>query len=307
MEKLSNDFLSIAVKEHGAELASIRYGNREYLWQADAEFWKRHSPVLFPIVGSVWNGEYRSDNKTYMMGQHGFARDMDFKLVSKSENEIYFALESSEETLAKYPYPFKLTIGYRINDNEIEVIWKVDNPSDKEIFFSIGAHPAFYWPMFSDETIAKGVEAMKEELAESENRGYFLLDAKDSYLTCSVITEGGCVDPNLNKLVNLSDGYLPLDTNTFNHDALVIENNQISCVTLCDAEKNPYLTVKYDAPLIGLWSPPHKNAPFVCIEPWYGRCDRVHYQGEYENKDWIQKLSPKESFEVSYKIIIEKQ
>ena len=72
MEKISNQKLEIGVKEHGAELCSIirKRDGREYMWQASPEYWKRHSPVLFPIVGSLWNKEMRQDGKTYTMGQH---------------------------------------------------------------------------------------------------------------------------------------------------------------------------------------------------------------------------------------------
>ena len=111
MNTISNNQLTISVKEHGAELASIKHNEREYLWQADEAFWKRHSPVLFPIVGAVWNGEYRSHGNTYKMGQHGFARDMDFTLVYQTDDELRYELVSSDETIKKYPYPFRLEIG----------------------------------------------------------------------------------------------------------------------------------------------------------------------------------------------------
>ena len=104
MVRLANEHLTVEVSSHGAELCSIR-GNasgQEYLWQADPTYWKRHSPVLFPIVGSVWENQYRHADKSYPLSQHGFARDMDFELVSQSETEVLFRLESNEETLAKY-------------------------------------------------------------------------------------------------------------------------------------------------------------------------------------------------------------
>lgn len=305
MKRLTNGTLSIAVKEHGAELCSIRRNGREYLWQAYPEFWKRHSPVLFPIVGSVWQGEYRSGGSTYKLGQHGIARDMDFALLSETENEVFYVLESSEETLSKYPYPFRLVLGYRLHDNVVDVIWRVENTTEKDLYFQIGAHPAFHWPLLSNEDIDGGVEQMNKVLAESTDRGYFRLEAKSNRLRCSVITEGGCVNPEVEKYVILEDGFLPLNTTTFNEDTLIIEDSQVTGVTLCDSEKRPYLTVRFDAPLIGLWSPPAKNAPFVCIEPWYGRTDRVGYDGEYEKKDWIQHLSAGETFESVYQIIVE--
>lgn len=304
MITLKNKELSISVKEHGAELCSIKSADREYLWQAYPEFWKRHSPVLFPIVGSVWNGEYRSNGQTYKLGQHGIARDMDFTLVSSSENEVYFELESSEETLRKYPYPFKLTIGYRLEGKMIDVIWKVENPSDNEMFFQIGAHPAFHWPLLSGAAIESGVESMNEELKKDSNRGYFLLEPNVKEIDCTVITSGGCVDTNIEKKLATEAGYLHLNTDSFNQDALILENSQVNAVTLCDESRNPYLKLTFDAPLVGLWSPPGKNAPFVCIEPWYGRTDRVGYTGEYEDKDWIMKLEGKGTFETKYQIEI---
>ena len=56
MVELRNEQLSIIVSEKGAELQSIKDANgKEYLWQADPNFWPRHSPILFPIVCSVNN------------------------------------------------------------------------------------------------------------------------------------------------------------------------------------------------------------------------------------------------------------
>lgn len=304
MNTLSNGQVTIAVKHHGAELASIRYNGREYLWQADETFRKRHSPVLFPIVGAVWNGEFRSHGNTYTMGQHGFARDMDFRLVSETDNELRYALDSNEETMNRFPYHFRLEIGYRLEGKSIKVMWHVENPGTETLAFQIGAHPAFFWPMLTDEQIEQGVSAMKQPLEECDKRGYFRIEAQEKKLPLSVITEKGCVGAS--SAVELDEeGLLPLDIHTFDHDALIIEDFLAKKVTLCKEDKSPYLTVKFDSPLVGLWSPPGKRAPFVCIEPWYGRTDSVGYDGDYEDKPWTQKLEPGKAFDASYDIIIE--
>jgi len=301
MTTLSNTTISVAVKEHGAELCSLRKGDREYLWQAHEAFWKRHSPVLFPIVGSVWDGEYRVDDRVFKLGQHGFARDMDFTLVSQSDTEVLYALESTEETLLKYPYRFRLEIGYRLHGSSVDVIWRVKNPSDGELFFQIGAHPAFYWPG------EKGAD--DQPLQNDGLLGFFRL-LKDgrpaqSPLRKSVITEKGCVCPAAEAQTTLEvDGLLPLTFDTFAHDALIFEGAQIDRVELLDAERHPYLDVDFAAPLVGLWSPPGKHAPFVCIEPWYGRCDRVGYAGDFRKKDHINRLAPGEEFESVYTITL---
>ena len=146
MQTLQNEILTVEISEHGAELQSIRNASAEYLWQGDPAYWGRRSPVLFPIVGSVWEKRYRVAGQEFELGQHGFARDMDFVLVSQTENEVRYRLESSEETLAKYPYPFVLEIAYKLHGNKVDVIWDVVNPSSEKIYFQIGAHPAFNYP-----------------------------------------------------------------------------------------------------------------------------------------------------------------
>lgn len=303
MKTISNKYLTISVKDHGAELASIKHNGREYLWQADEAFWKRHSPVLFPIVGSVWNGEYRSHGNTYKMGQHGFARDMDFTLISQTDNELRYELASSEDTIKKYPYPFRLEIGYKLIDNKVRVIWHVENTANHKMAFQIGAHPAFFWPMLSNNDIEGGISAMEKPLAETDNRGFFKIESTAKTMPVSVITEGGCVGRESE--INLDDeGYLPLDINTFNNDALIFENSQVTKVTLCDKDKNPYISLEFSSPLVGLWSPPKKRAPFVCIEPWYGRTDAVGFSANYEEKPWIQTLESGKSFDAYYDITI---
>ena len=289
METLFNGRLSIEVSAHGAELCSIFSNGKEYLWQADPAFWKRHSPVLFPIVGSVWENEYRNEGITYTLSQHGFARDMEFTLVSEKEDEVRYQLMSNEETLKKYPFPFCLEIGYRIQGKQIEVIWEVKNTGDKEMHFQIGAHPAFYWPDFD---------------ASTQERGFFGFDKKED-VKYILISEKGCADPSAEYSLELADGLLPLDIHTFDKDAFILENEQVHKVTLYTKEKKACLSLHFHTPVVGLWSPPAKNAPFVCIEPWYGRCDRAHYTGEYKDKDWMQHLQPEEIFQGGYTIEID--
>ena len=310
MEILDNGVLSIAVKEHGAELCSIKYKGREYLWQADGEFWARHSPVLFPIVGSVWNKEFRSHGRIFPMGQHGFARDTDFELISRTDCELWYRLESSEATLEKYPYEFVLKIGYRIVNQSIEVLWRVENPSNKTMYFQIGAHPAFHWPMLSSEAIAEGTIAMKSELSKNSDRGYFkfgLTPGTSPVLPRSLFGGGGCYDTSSSKVPDELDreSMISLDTSTFDNDALVYEDSLVNKVSLCDASRKPYLSLEFDAPVVGLWSPPGKNAPFVCIEPWYGRADDCGYDGPYEKKPWMNSLAPGAVFSGGYTITLD--
>lgn len=288
MKTLSNSQLSIQISSHGAELCSISCEGKEYLWQADPAYWKRHSPVLFPIVGSLWENRYRHEGQTFELTQHGFARDMDFELISESADEVCYRLTDNEETHLKYPFSFSLEIGYRILGRQIEVIWRVKNTDERTMHFQIGAHPAFYFPDYN---------------ASNPHRGYFGFDRSDG-LHYILISEKGCVAADKSYPLTLSDGLLPLDIHTFDKDALILEDSQVKEVTLYDCQRKPVLALHFDAPVVGLWSPPAKNAPFVCIEPWYGRCDRAGYTGEYQEKDWMRHLQPGEVFNGGYVIEI---
>ena len=290
MQTLKNDVLTVQVSRHGAELSSIRKGETEYLWQADPRFWARHSPVLFPIVGSVWNGRYRVGDREFALGQHGFARDMDFELVEQTDTELRYRLDSSEDTLAVYPWPFRLEIAYRLYGGRIDVIWEVTNPGSEDMFFQIGAHPAFNYPDYDPETDA---------------RGSFSFDRRKG-LECIRIKEKGCVDALTKYPLELDgDGRYPLSKDTFDViDTLMLQDSQLGKVTLHRIDGSPWLSLAFTAPVVGLWSPPGKNAPFICIEPWYGRCDRAGYEGDYRDKDWINRLAPGEMFKGLYTIEI---
>lgn len=291
MDTISNSVLTVQIAEHGAELQSIRKGDKEYLWQGDPQFWGRRSPVLFPIVGRVWDNQYRYAGNTYELGQHGFARDMDFTQTYKGDDGAVYWLESTPQTLGKFPFPFRLLVGYILEGNQIVVKWRVENLGTLDMYFQIGAHPAFYLPDY--------------QVADKAH-GFFAFDRTDA-LEYVVPVEKGCVSPERYQLIRNQEGLLPITGETFDCDTYIFDNRQLKKVTLLDKAKKPYLSLEFDAPLVALWSPTkvHPDCPFVCIEPWYGRCDRVGYNGELQDREWIQRLASREVFEASYKIIIE--
>ena len=238
MKTVSNQELTIRVSEHGAELSSIvaNATGKEYLWQADPAFWKRHSPVLFPIVGSVWNTEYRNEGTVYPLSQHGFARDMDFTLIAEAENELRFALESTPDTLRAYPFPFLLEIGYRLEGNKVEVLWRVKNTGDKTMHFQIGAHPAFLYPNYE---------------VDQPDRGYFAFDVKKD-LVYRALVEKGCVGDVVRPVPLDVDGLLPLNIHVNTQElnkilreeiaALLTENNTVDSDDFTVPEgKKPYV------------------------------------------------------------------
>lgn len=285
--QISNDKITIQVDSLGAELKSLKSvpDNREYMWHGDKAYWGRTSPVLFPIVGGLKDGVFRLDGQTYSMGQHGFARDMEFRLKSQVASEIWFTLSSDEETLKRYPYPFLLEIGYELTERTVVVKWRVCNQTKESVWFSIGGHPAFLCP------IDPGTDQTQ----------YRLVFDREDKIVSSCIADG--LVSGEKKTYKLRNGVLPVTADLFDDDALVIEGNQAHSVSLARPDGKPYLTVDFDAPLFGIWSPPKKKAPFICIEPWYGRCDSAGFTGDFKERDWTQQLTG-EMFEAAYRITI---
>ncbi|MFQ9514434.1 MAG: aldose 1-epimerase family protein [Eubacterium sp.] len=290
LHTIKNNELTIQINSLGAELKSIKdnESGREYMWSGNEKYWGKTSPILFPFVGSLKNGEYSYDGKTYKMSRHGFAREMEFELVSQKDNLIVFALENTKETLEKYPFQFRLEIEYEISQKNIKVKWRVINKDYKKMYFSIGGHPAFACPV-------------REGFRRTDCFIKFN-DVKEIKTTVLEMASGLITGEY--KTYPLESGLLSIDQTLFDDDALIIENNQADTVSLCDENKVPYLTVKFDAPLFGIWSVPDSSASYVCIEPWYGRCDSKTFEGELQDRDWTNSIDSGKMFEREYEICI---
>ena len=219
------------------------------------------------------------------MGQHGFARDMDFMLGRQTENELVFLLKDNEESRKKYPFSFLLVITYRLENDTVNVEWKVENPNEEEMYFSIGGHPAFNCDL---DTYTLRFEKDNQPNAK---------------ITANIIADdgSGCLGDE-QKQFELENGVLGMSDELFSRDALIIEDRQSDKVTLIDDNGNDVISVKLDAPLFGVWSPVGKHAPFVCIEPWYGRCDRVGFNQKLEEREYGNTLSITDIFQVSFDI-----
>lgn len=290
IHKLENNLLSVSVSEHGAEMQEIKnkQTGHQYLWHGDKKFWGRRSPVLFPIVGSLWCGQFKMDGKSYSLGQHGFVRDCDFTpLAGGSEDELWFGLKESDQTLACYPRQFTLEIGYRLQENRIVVMWKVTNTGDKVLDFQIGAHPAFNYPAFDDADPV---------------HGYFEMGVKSP--VTQLIADKGCIGDETAVVPTDPEGLLPLTADTFSRGALVLADGVVHRVSMLTKQRTPYLSVIFNSPLVGLWAP-SPASPFVCIEPWWGRADSVGYTGEFADRQWVNHLAPGHSREFSYIIMID--
>ena len=283
MIELKNEQLTVLIATLGAELQSVKDDEgREYLWQAGPE-WPRRSPILFPIVCSVNDNTYVVDGKEYHLPRHGFARDMEFTLISKTDEKVTLALHESEETLKVYPYRFNLAVTYRLEGKKVHVIWHVENTDCQEIHFQIGAHPAFNVPGGKLEGIIK-------------------LDNDEPMDTLKSYADGS--HDMVEVPLEADEGVMEISNNFFRNDSVKIHDCQTRQACLLNPDGSPAVTVDYKCPIIAFWSPYQKKAPFVCIEPWYGLGDPRGWKGEFKDKPYMNHLQPGASFMSEYTITI---
>ncbi len=284
---LENEDLIIESKSSGAELTRIysKKYNKEVLWNGDKKYWGRQSPILFPIVGRLKENETLIEDKIYNINQHGFARDMDFDLISIDKKSITYKLTSDEKSREIYPYNFNLFISYTIIDEKVKITWRVENIDSQEIYFSIGGHPAF-------------------NISSPENLIDYYIEFKCRKNVNKINLEGPYYG-EIEKIESLP--ILELNSSIFENDAIIYTN--IDEISLKSSKEEFYINVNIkDFPLVGIWTPYYKDtkstAPFICIEPWYGLADSVDSNKIYKNKKYINKLNIGENFEVSYDIEI---
>ncbi len=292
---LENNEIKVEIDSFGAEIKSVinKKNMREYMWYGNPKYWGRTSPVLFPFVGSLKDKKYTWKGTEYSMGQHGFARDMEFTRVSSGEDEIWFELRSDQDTLKKYPFEFVLRIGYRISSEpeteNVHVMWKVLNPSDETMYFSIGAHPAFLCPVHGFDRDKAGCK-----------EGYMLYfeGADIIHHHGNDVEKGLAFREDLE--LPLDNGYARITADFFDRCTYMVEGSKVKCVGIADEDGRRIVDVCFDAPLFAIWSPEKKNAPFICIEPWYGRCDAVDFEGDLSQREYTNALAAGESFERGY-------
>lgn len=278
---ISNSRLTASIKHAGAELFSIKDNqNKEYIWEGNPDFWGKHSPVLFPIVGTLKNNTYTINGKEYQLPRHGFARDMEFELIEKTENKAVFSLKSSDETLKKYPFEFELQLVYTLNGNALEIAYNVINKSEEKLPFSIGAHPAIALP--------ENFENYAFEFEKEETLKYYLLEND--------------LISNQTKILETQNNLVPLNYELFKNDALIFKTLESNSLAILENSK-PYIKVDFeDFPSLGIWT--KENAPFVCIEPWLGYSDTLENSGNLYEKEGILILDESKTFTSKFSITI---
>ena len=279
---ISNSELTAQINHKGAELCSLQSNetSKEYIWEGNPEYWGKHSPVLFPIVGTLKNNSFKIGNSEYNLSRHGFARDLVFELTDKKEDKAVFSIQSTTETLKVYPFEFELQIIYTLDGPSLNIEYKVINRSKSKMPFSIGAHPAF--------------------ALEGNFENYAIAFEKDEPLVYNLLENDLISDKT--ETIEKQDDLVALNYSLFENDALIFKNLKSKSLTILK-NKTHLLEVAYNGfPHLGIWT--KQDAPFICIEPWYGYSDTNDATGNIFEKEGIQIIEANEVFDSKFSIAI---
>ena len=276
MIEISNNQLAVTISHIGAEVQSIKDVNTqcEYLWHGDAQWWSGHSPILFPIVGGLWNGTCRVDGQELHISKHGFVRRAPWRVVSVEAHKAVFEFISTVGTFAIFPYAFRLTATYSLDDRKLRAEFCVENLGGSSFCFQLGGHPAIALPNWDD---AQPLD------------GYLRLEGNPTHVLRA--GEQGCLEPDTFPVPLNADGLVPLTVDTFSHEALIFDNHQVSAATVLTPSGQPVARVESTAPVWLFWSPQGVHTPFVCLEPWYGLCDHQSFCGDITERPYINTVN----------------
>lgn len=267
---VENEFFTLSVKEMGAELTSLKSKKSgiEYIWQGNTDIWYGQSPILFPVIGRLLNDKYRLNGKEYNMEKHGIVRKKPFKLVEQTKTSLTFLQTDDEASMKIYPYKFELLVTFTLKDKGLEVSHKVVNKNDSVMYYSFGAHPAF----------------------NCEIGDYLEFDTPQTVLNEQIDEESLLLDNQVELLKN--EKRITIEKNTFDHDALILSGYTDKVISLKSDKHNRVVRFNFDSPVLGIWAKP--NAPYVCIEPWWGINDNHDEKADLSEKREIMSLNAKE-------------
>ena len=278
---LENEIINARIALLGAELIELSTVLGEnVLWEKDDAIWNRTAPNLFPIVGRLLNDTYTWNGKEYAMRQHGFARDQQFTIIDQTASSVTLRLTSNATTYLQFPFDFELDITYALQRNQLKITHCTRNLTKEAMPYSVGGHPGF---------------AIKDKLTNYE------LQFSNAFQAERCLIEGNYYS-GATKTMNI-EPVLPLDFSLFASDALVFKQPPFQSVTLSHATKGKLVTVHFESlDAIGFWT--KENAPFFCIEPWWGWADSLSHNGNLAKKEGMHWLNSGETEKLVYSLEI---
>lgn len=279
--ELTDGQITVGFTTFGGTMTSIRdTDGTEYLWQGDKTYWSGQAPVLFPICGSIRDDRAEiGEGKETHMPRHGLIRKKEFTLSEKTDKSITFSIENDEQMLEQYPYAFRVSTTYTLDEKSIDVTYTVENRSDKPMPFQIGGHPGFNCPLKQGETF----EDYCVEFEKTEN--------------CTVPTqlpESGLIDMGHRTPFLQNTKTLDLKHDLFHIDAVTLDELKSRRVKLLSKKSGCGVQLDFaDFPYLILWSSAN-DGPFVAMEPWHGLSTCSDESDVFEEKRGVVTAQPGE-------------
>jgi galactose mutarotase-like enzyme len=285
MVQLQNCTYTATINPHGAELTSLIHTttNTQLIWQANPLFWAKHSPILFPIVGTLKNNSYTYNGQSYTLPRHGFARNQLFTITHQTATTASFSLTQNQNTLAVYPFNFTLNVLYKLTNTGLQVQYTVTNSGTQNLPFSLGAHPAFNVPLFANQSF---------------NNFSLHFDTETS-LQRHKLNAAGLFNGQT-EVLQLNNHTLPLHHQLFAADAIVVKNLASKKIQLLNQQQKGLVFTFNNFAHFGIWTV--ANAPFICLEPWQGHADYESHNGNLVEKAGIIQLSPNSNWQAGWAV-----
>ena len=275
---LENQELKVTVTDWGAQVKSVvrKCDGAEHIWQADPAVWGYHAPILFPYCGRLKDGKFEAKGRVYESGaQHGFARTATHRLAEQSETRIVLELRESSETLAVFPWKFRLLSTFTLEGDTLCHTLTVENMDFEAFSFGIGYHPAFTLPFDDKHSFAD------YELRFSEMESPLCLGTAPKGLVNGQIYSLGS---NI-RAIPVTEGMFDSDSHcmvNLNSKTLGLYEKDTGRAVVCDIGDFPYCLI---------WSKP--GVPqFICIEPWNSLPSYEFGSTKWDEKPAAARLNP---------------
>ena len=286
---IKNGKYTARVNSMGGELVSFSNGEKEYIWQGDEKHWKGQNPVLFPVLCSLKDDKATIDEVEVNLPKHGFARKSEFEICNISDSSVTVCLKSNDQLKKSYPFDFELRITYSIGEGSYLALFEVINTGNKTMLFHLGGHTGFNLPISGND----GFDQHK-----------LIFDEKEFAVNYKAPTGGLIVNPEGSNDVLWNSDSLHLNYSMFDNDAIILSQLKSQSVSLVASDGHGVRMTISDFAALGIWTPAHKNAPFVCIEPWNGLPAFINESGRFEDKPFALSLIPGKKYTASYSVEI---
>ena len=284
--EISNGKLTAKITDIGAELISVRDAlGYEYIWTADENVWNGHAPILFPVCGRVKDGRILKDGVEYPMTPHGFARDLRYGTVEKTDSSVTMSLKACRETHAMYPFDFELTVRYELADT-LRVSFNVKNTGSETLPYIIGWHPGF---MLEDSILPTD---------------YRVVIGKASAERFSVL-KGGMVSRESEDYALPGGEYRINEEELEREDTIVLRGAGNECTLTADGAKHRVvLRWSENLTYFCIWRKVDADARYLCLEPWSGIPSDGSRPEDYATRD-MNRLGSGSSEDFTFEVILE--